>query len=111
MALSRFVVTARVTVTPDTLTALMAGEPGTGGASGFCSVETVSPGTGGKYGWLPVTFVPGMVVIADSTAGTTGPQLLYQAIGSGNLRPWVDAEAVGTRPAPGWRTARAGRAP
>jgi len=77
MALSRFVVTARVTVTPDTLATLVMGEPGTGGAAGFGSVETVSPGTDGKYGWLPVTFLPGMVVVADSSAGSTGPQLLY----------------------------------
>ena len=30
-----------------------------------------------------------MVTWADSTACTTGPQLLYQAIGAGNLRPYV----------------------
>jgi hypothetical protein len=29
-----------------------------------------------------------MVVYADSTAGTTGPQLLYAAIGGGNLRAY-----------------------
>ena len=46
-------------------------------------------GTSGRYGWLPVTFLPGMVVYADSTAGTTGPQLLYVAIGAGNLRAYV----------------------
>jgi hypothetical protein len=27
--------------------------------------------------------------------GTTGPQLLYQAIGSGNLRVYADQDAVG----------------
>ncbi|HET9966906.1 MAG TPA: hypothetical protein VFQ68_01645 [Streptosporangiaceae bacterium] len=71
----------RVTVTPDTLATVTAGEPGTGGAAGYGSAETVAPGTSGKYGWLPVTFLPGIVVVADSSAGTTGPQLLYQAIG------------------------------
>jgi hypothetical protein len=30
-----------------------------------------------------------MVTWADSTACTTGPQLLNQAIGAGNLRPYV----------------------
>lgn len=64
--------TARVTVTPDTLAAVVAGEPGTEGPAGFGGVATVSPGTGGKYGWLPVTFLPGMVLVADSTAGSTG---------------------------------------
>jgi hypothetical protein len=48
-----------------------------------------------KYGWLPATFLPGTVIYADSTAGSTGPQLLYQAIGSGNLRAYADQDAVG----------------
>jgi hypothetical protein len=39
-----------------------------------------------------------MVVVADSSAGSTGPQLLYQAIGSGNLRSFVDGQdTVGMR--------------
>jgi hypothetical protein len=41
---------------------------------------------------LPATFLPGMVIYADSTAGTTGPQLLSQAIGSSNLRPYVQGQ-------------------
>ena len=53
MALSRFVVTVRVTVTPDTLAALVAGDPGTGAQAGYGNVGTVSPGTSGKYGWRP----------------------------------------------------------
>jgi len=28
-------------------------------------------------------------------AGSTGPQLLYQVIGAGNLRAYADTEAVG----------------
>jgi hypothetical protein len=51
----------------------------------------VSHGTSGKYGWLPATFLPGTVIYADPTAGTTAPQLLYQAIG-GNLRGWVQGQ-------------------
>jgi hypothetical protein len=93
VALARFVVTPAVTVTPDTLATLVTGEPGTGGPAGSGNIGTVAPGTSGKYGWLPVTFQPGMVVVADSSAGTTGPQLLlYQAIGSGNLRAFVDGQ-------------------
>ena len=34
-------------------------------------------------------FLPGQVIWADSSAGSTGPQLLYQAIGEGNLRAYV----------------------
>jgi hypothetical protein len=52
-------------------------------------------GTSGKYGLLPATFLPGTVVNADSTAGSTGPQLLYAAIGSSNLRAYADTDAVG----------------
>lgn len=92
MALSRFVVTATVTLTPDTIATMAGGEPGTGGAAGFGNTGTVAPGTGGKYGWLPLAFQPGTVIYADSSAGTTGPQLLYQAIGSGNLRAFVDGQ-------------------
>jgi hypothetical protein len=41
------------------------------------------------------TVSPGMTIYTDSGAGSTGPQLLYQAIGGGNLRtygtptPWA----------------------
>jgi hypothetical protein len=79
MALQRFVVTAPVTVA--------AGTP-TGGAYG----SATTPGTAWSELW-PVTFIPGQVVWADSTAlGTSAPCLLYQAIGAGNLRPWVDGQ-------------------
>ena len=33
---------------------------------------TVSPGTSGKYGWRPVTLLPGTVACADAAAGTPG---------------------------------------
>ena len=97
MALSRFVVTALVTVTPDALATPTAGEPGTGGAAGYGNSATVVPvvGSEGKYGLpgMPLTFRPGDVIVADSTAGfATGPQLLYQAIGAGNLRAYVHGQ-------------------
>jgi hypothetical protein len=37
------------------------------------------------------TFLPGMVIYADSSAGSTGPQL-YTAIGAGNLRAYVQGQ-------------------
>jgi len=96
MALSRFVLTATVTLTPDTLASVTAGEPGTGGAAGFGDSATVLPGTSGKYELIPATLQKGTVIVADSTAGSSSPQLLYQAIGAGNLRAWVDGQdAVG----------------
>jgi hypothetical protein len=94
MALSRFVVTSTVTLTPDTTATVVAGEPGTGAPAGPGNTATVSPGTSGKYGYLPATLVKGMVIYADSSAGTTAPQLLYQAIGAGNLRAYADTDAV-----------------
>ena len=92
MALSRFVVTATVTLAPDTLATVVAGEPGTGGAAGAGNSGTVAPGTSGKYGLFGETITAGTVVYADSSAGTTAPQLLYQAIGASNLRAWVDGQ-------------------
>lgn len=92
MALARFVVTARVTVTPEVAATVVAGEPGTGGASGFGGAPTGAQSSG-KFGWLPVTFLPGQVIYADSAAGvTTGPQILYQAIGASNLRAYVQGQ-------------------
>jgi hypothetical protein len=80
MALSRFVVTATVTIPADTLATVVAGEPGTGGAAGNGNSGTMAPGTSGKYGLFGETITAGTVVYADSTAGTTAPQLLYQAL-------------------------------
>lgn len=88
-------VTARVTLTADALATVAAGEPATGPPAGPGNAATVSPGTSGKYGLIPQTLLPGMVVYADSSAGSTGPQLLYAAIGASNLRAWADTEAVG----------------
>ncbi len=95
MALSRFVVTALVTLTPDVLATPVAGEPGTGGAAGFGSTATVVPAAGseGKFGLpgMPLTFRPGDVICADSAAGfDSGAKLLYQAIGAANLAAWRD---------------------
>jgi hypothetical protein len=66
--------------------------PQTDDATGPGNAATVSHGTCGKYGWLSATFPPRMVIYADSTAGTTAPQLLYQAIGAGNLRAYVQGQ-------------------
>ena len=57
-----------------------------------CNIATLSPGTIGRYGWLPAACLPGTVIYADSSAGTTAPQLLYHAIGAGNLRAWVQGQ-------------------
>lgn len=93
MALGRWVVTQTVTVTPDTIATLVAGEPGTGGAAGFGNFGTLAAPTAAKFGWLAATYQEGVVVYADSAAGvTTGAQLLYQAIGAGNLRAFVDGQ-------------------
>ena len=49
-------------------------------------------GTSWKYGWLPVTFLSGMVVWAGFMGRSTGPQLLHAAIGVGNLRAYVQGQ-------------------
>ena len=97
MALSRFVLTATVTLTPDAVAAVVAGEPGTGGPAGFGNSATIVPSalSEGKYGLpgMPLTLLEGTTIYADSAAGfATAPQLLYQAIGAGNLRPYVQGQ-------------------
>src|SRR6059036_1526784 len=100
MALARYVLTANVTLTPDTVAAVVAGEPGTGGPAGFGNSATIIPAAGsqGKFGLpgMPLTLLAGTPIWADSAAGfDSGAKLLYQAVGAGNLRAWADTEAVG----------------
>jgi hypothetical protein len=92
MALGRFVVTSTITITPDTVAALVAAEPGTAAPAGPGNFATLAVATSGKYGWLPVTFQKNQVIYADSAGGSTGPALLYAAIGAGNLRAFVDGQ-------------------
>jgi hypothetical protein len=95
MAYGRFVVTARVTVAAGTPSAVA--QPG--------GTVTWVNGSGSSSKWappVPVTFLPGTVLYLDDTAPgatPTGPQQLYQAIGAGNLRAYVqgadDVDHVG----------------
>jgi hypothetical protein len=101
MALARYVLTANVTLTPDTVATAVPGDPGTGGAAGFGNSATIvaAAGSQGKYGLpgMPLTLLAGTPIWADSAAGFDSvAKLLYQAIGAGNLRPFVDGtDAVG----------------
>ena len=76
MALARFVLTGTVTLPPDALT----------GAAYGCATGTDAAG---HWGITGATFPKVTVVYADSSAGTTGPHLLYQAIGAASLRAYV----------------------
>lgn len=78
MALSRFVLQNDVTVA--------AGAP-TGG--NFGSATTVGTAWSELWG---VKFTRGQIILADSSAGSTPAQLLYQAIGAGNLRAFVPGQ-------------------
>jgi hypothetical protein len=75
MAINQYVLTATVVVPPGTPTTVVAGEPGTGGASGFGNASTSA-----GYDVKPVTFVKGQKIMLDPTGG------LFTAIGGGNLR-------------------------
>ena len=47
----------------------------------------------GDWGTCGPQVIPaGTVILADSTAGSTGPQLLYQAIGASSLRAYVQGQ-------------------
>jgi hypothetical protein len=92
-----FQMPAAQVLTPDAIAAVVAGEPGTGGPAGYGSSATIVPSalSEGKYGLpgMPLTLLAGTTIYADSTAGfATAPQLLYQAIGAGNLRPYVQGQ-------------------
>ena len=80
MAVNRYILTAQVTLAAGTPATVVAGEPGTGGASGFGSAPT----TGGPV-W-PTTLLKGQAIMLDPA----GP--LYTLIGAGNLRAWVDGQ-------------------
>ena len=106
MAISRFVLTADVTVTPDVLATVTAGEPGTGGAAGYGSLANGTPsGTQGRYGVWPTppltsdaswaqcgTWQAGTVIYASSVSTDGAAYALYQAIGAGNLRAFVQGQ-------------------
>jgi uncharacterized protein involved in tellurium resistance len=72
--------------------------PGSAGTQDWC--QGVGPGAieDTYNAQSNITFVQGQVIYADSGAGTpwTGAQALYQAlyqaIGSGNLRPYVQGQ-------------------
>lgn len=81
MALSRFVLTSTVVLPPEVLTAISGGFGSAGGTA-----------AAGKWDICGATYPSGTVIVADSTAGSTGPQLLYQAIGAGNLRAYVQGQ-------------------
>jgi hypothetical protein len=89
MALSRFVLTATVTVPADVAAAIVAGEPGTGGAAGFGN--TAGTDAAGHWGTTGCTWQAGTVIYADS-GGTGGAGALYTAIGAGNLRAYVQGQ-------------------
>jgi hypothetical protein len=77
MALSRFVVTATITV------AAGAATPGSYGSAS-------TPATAWCELWS-ATFRVGQVIWADSSAGSNGAQLLYRAL-SPSLRPFADGQ-------------------
>ena len=69
-----------MTVTPDALAAVTAGEPGTGAQAGYGSIGTVGPSTSGKQGWLLVIWAD-LARMQDQTCaqvpGSTGNHIGY----------------------------------
>ncbi len=82
MALSRYVLTASITVPAGTPATVTAGEPATGGAAGYGSAS-VSAG----YGVFPQTFVRGTTIMLDSASA------LYAYLnGQAALRAYVQGQ-------------------
>lgn len=81
VTLNRFVVTATVTIPAGTVSTVVAGEPGSGGAAGFGNSST-SAGAG----LFPMTITAGTAIMLDN--GT--PSAMYTALNTlGVLRPYV----------------------
>ena len=80
MAVNRYVLTATVQLAAGAAATVVAGEPGTGGASGYGGVAT----TGGPV-W-PTTLIKGTAIMLDPA----GP--LFTLIGAGNLRAFIDGQ-------------------
>ena len=80
MALSRYVLTATVTVPAGTAATPAAGEPGTGGVAGYGNASI----SAGAVLW-PTTFIAGTTIVLD------GASALYTAL-SGSLRPYVQGQ-------------------
>jgi len=81
VTLNKFVVTATTTIPAGTVSTVVAGEPGTGGAAGFGNTSV----SAGAEDW-PMTVTKGSVLVLDN--GT--PSALYTALnGLGVLRAYV----------------------
>ena len=92
VAINRYVLTSTVTVGTGTAATVVAGEPGTGSPAGPGNAAT----TGGPL-W-PTTYQQGQLIELDP-AGT-----LFAAIGSGNLRAYVQgSDDVGHQALANWR--------
>jgi hypothetical protein len=81
MALSRYVLTATVTVAAGAPATPTAGERGTGGQAGYGSAATSA-----GYGVFPQLFIEGTPITLDPAGA------LYAAIGAGNLRAYVPSQ-------------------
>jgi len=104
MALSRYVVTAKTTITPDTPATLVAGEPGTGAPAVTLTGVTIQ--TGSRLPDLqPVDrffsdpdFVPGLVAAGKATvapAGTPPPGPVRHMVRA--CRAWARGPATAAR--------------
>jgi hypothetical protein len=98
MAISRFVITAPVTIPAAAATAITGGFGTVSWANATNPtwwVDGVGPGTvaDAYANQSVVTFVPGQVIYASSAgSGDGAAYALYLAIGSGNLRAYVQGQ-------------------
>lgn len=85
MALGKYKLTATVTVPAGTAATVVAGEPGTGGASGYGGAPLAA---GQVQAPWPTTFIKDTVIELDSASA------LYTAL-SANLVAWTGAAEAG----------------
>lgn len=83
VTLNRFVVTATVTIPAGTVSTVVAGEPGTGGAAGFGNSSASAASL------FPMTITQGTAIMLDN--GT--PSAMYTALNTlGVLRAYVQGQ-------------------
>lgn len=87
MPLSRYVFTTAVTLVPDTAATVVAGEPGTGGAAGFGSAQSVSSATAGKFSTWAMSYQEGQAIYLDP-AGALYAAII--AVNASALLAWRD---------------------
>jgi len=90
VTLNKLVITANTTLPAGTLSTVVPGDPGSGGAAGYGDTSATPTGSAPwGYGVMPLSFQAGMAIVLDN--GT--PSALYTALnGLGVIRAYIPGQ-------------------